>query len=188
MIYLLVMGLYAYLFPIIPNPNEYITAIIQLILPVFLWARLRTFFKREEDSYIDRNYKKINLPTLIIPAVLTIIMVYFTSGYFKYYALAVASGSMEPKISKGDIVIVKKVDKDYDKLKIGDILVYKYNNVVIVHRIIKIIEEEGVYHFYTKGDANNSEDNYDIPVTNIIGTTNFKIPYLGYPTVWLNEQ
>ena len=54
-IYLLITNLYVYLMPVIPNPNEYITSIIQLILPAALWVRLRTFFKREEDGYIDRN-------------------------------------------------------------------------------------------------------------------------------------
>ena len=115
-------------------------------------------------------------------------MVYFTSGYFKYFALAIASGSMEPVIHKGDIVIVEKVEDKYDRLKEGQTLVYKYNNVVIVHRIVKIVKRDGKYIFFTKGDANNSADNYEIPEENIIGITNFKIPYLGYPTIWLNEQ
>ena len=187
-IYLLITSLYVYLVPIIPNPNEYITAIIQLLLPIFLWARLRTFFRREEDEYVDRDYKKISIPSLVIPTLLTIVMVYFTSGYFKYYALVIASGSMEPKISKGDIIIVEKVEDNYDKIKVGQVLVFKYNNVVIVHRVIKIIKDRGEIYFYTKGDANAEADNYNITKENIIGTTSFKVPYLGYPTVWLNEQ
>ena len=115
-------------------------------------------------------------------------MVYFTSGYFHYYAIAVASGSMEPKIHKGDIVIVEKIDKNYSSIKEGQVLVYKYNNVVIVHRIVKIVENNGKYYFYTKGDANASADNYEIPEQNVIGITNVYIPYVGLPTVWLNEK
>ena len=186
--YLLVVNLYQYLIPIIPNPNEYMTAIIQFILPILLWIRLRKFFYLEEDPYTDRDYKKSNPLVLIIPILLTVLVVYFTSGYFHYYALAIASGSMEPKISKGDVVIVKKIDGDYSKLKIGQILVYKYEKVVIVHRIVKIIHNDDKYYFYTKGDANGNVDNYAIPEESIIGTTDFKIPYLGLPTVWLNEK
>jgi len=187
-LYLLVTSLYAYLLPIIPNPNEYITAIIQFLLPILLWAKLHNFFQKESDEYVSRDYKKTNVWALIIPIVLTAIIVYFTSGYFRYYALAIASGSMEPVISKGDIVIVKKMNSDYDKLKVGNVLVYKYNSVIVVHRIIKIVNDKGKYYFYTKGDANGTEDNYEIPEESIIGVTNITIPYLGLPTVWLNEQ
>ena len=83
---------------------------------------------------------------------------------------------------------VKKINDNYGELKEGQILVYKYNSVVVVHRIIKIVKDKDKYYFYTKGDANGSEDNYDIPEENVIVTTNVTLPYLGLPTVWLNEQ
>ena len=41
--------------------------------------------------------------------------------------------------------------------------------------------------FYSKGDANESEDNWVITEDMIIGIVNVKIPYLGLHTVWLNE-
>lgn len=44
---------------------------------------------------------------------LVVILIYFVSGYFRYYAIAIASGSMETLISKGDVVIV---DKEYKTL------------------------------------------------------------------------
>ena len=187
-LYLLVTSLYAYLIPIIPNPNEYITAIIQFLLPILLWVKLHNFFQKENDDYVSRDYKKTNIWSLIIPIILTVIIVYFTSGYFHYYALAIASGSMEPVIRKGDIVIVEKISSKYDRLKEGQVLVYRYNSVIVVHRIIKIVNDNGKYYFYTKGDANGSEDNYEIPEENIIGIIKTVIPYLGLPTVWLNEQ
>lgn len=187
-LYLLVTTLYVYLIPIIPNPNEYITSIIDLVLPILLWLRLRKFFEKESDEYVERDYKKTNILALIIPTLFTIVVVYFTSGYFKYYALAIASGSMERTINKGDVVIVKKIDKDYNDLKVGQVLVYKYSSVVVVHRIIRIVHDNGKYYFYTKGDNNGNADNYEIPQENVIGTVNFRIPYLGLPTVWLNER
>ena len=41
--------------------------------------------------------------------------------------------------------------------------------------------------YYTKGDANEQIDGYKITMDMVIGTVNFKIPYIGYPTVWVNE-
>ena len=94
---------------------------------------------------------------------------------------------MTPNILKGDIVVIKKIDGDYSKLKKGQVIAYKYDNVIIVHRLINIIEEKGTYYFYSKGDANEKEDNWVINEDMIIGVVNVKIPYLGLPTVWLNE-
>lgn len=187
-LYLLVMGLYMYIIPIIPDPNEYITAIIRLLLPILLVFRVRKFFERDKEKEINRDYKKKSLSTLIIPVVTTIVMVYFTSGYFDYLAVAIASGSMESTISKGDVVIIKKMDNNYDTLKVGDIVAFKYNGVTIVHRLINIVEEDNKFFFYTKGDANSQPDNYAIAEDMISGVVKLIVPYAGLPTVWLNEK
>ena len=107
------------------------------------------------------------------------------SGYFRYYAIAVASGSMEPKISKGDVVIV---DKKYSGINVGDVLAYKYDGKVIVHRIYRIVNNDNEYYIYTKGDANNDYDKYKITNDMFVGVVKFKIPIIGYPTVLLNER
>lgn len=187
-LYLLVTRLYAYLLPIIPNPNEYITAIINFLLPVTLGYRIHLFLSKFKDEHIDRKYKNVNFFKLGIPVFMTIVIVYFTSGYFKYYSLAIASGSMTGTINKGDVAIVKKIDGDYDNLDKGDIIAFQHNKVVVVHRIVDILREGDVYYFYTKGDANKARDNYAVEQSMVIGTVDIRIPYVGYPTVWLNEM
>ena len=185
--YLLITSLYQYLLPIIPNPNEYLAAIINFLLPIFYAFKINNFFNKETDEYIDRNYGKQHFSSLIIPTLIIIVLVYFTSGYFHYYAVAIASGSMEPKISKGDIVIIEQIEEKYEELVVGQVIAYKYNGIIVVHRLVNIIEENGKYYFYTKGDANTQQDNYPIEENMILGKVNVKIPYIGYPTVWLNE-
>jgi len=187
-LYLLITRLYVYLIPIIPNPNEYITAIINFLLPMIYMFKIHSFFAKEKDEYITREYNKKSIISLILPTLLVIVIVYFTSGYFHYYAIAIASGSMESKISKGDVVIVEKIDGNYDSLEVGQVLVFKHSGVVVVHRLVNIINEDGKYYFYTKGDANYSPDDYVITEDMVLGTTNFVIPYAGLPTVWLNEM
>jgi len=185
--YLLITELYVYLLPIIPDFNEYFTSLIGLILPIILGFRISKFFQKERDEEVERDYNKRSIAGILVPTVLTIVIVYFTSGYFKFYALAIASGSMEPKISKGDIAIVKKIDEQYDSLEVGRVIAFKHSGVVVVHRIINIIKEEGQYYFYTKGDNNANADNYVVEQNMVVGTVDFVIPYLGLPTVWLNE-
>lgn len=186
-IFSLVMRLYLYVIPIVPDPNEYLASIINFVVPIAYGLRVYSFFKKNNDKFVEHGYKTKVSKLLILPVLLIITMVYFTSGYFKYYAVAIASGSMEPKISKGDIVIIKKVEND-KKLKVGDILAYEYHGNLIVHRIIKIVDEYGDFYIYTKGDANNIADNYPVQPKDVVGTVNFIIPFVGAPTVWLNEK
>ena len=82
-------------------------------------------------------------------------------------------------------VVIEKIDK-YDNLEIGEVLAYNYDGKIIVHRIINIIEEDGNYYFYTKGDNNNSEDNFAVYEDMIVGVVNIRLPFIGYPTVWFN--
>ncbi len=187
MLYELVMSLYYYLIPIVPNPGNYISSVILLFLPMILLYRIFTFFKKYRDEEVDREYKKYHYGWLILSGVITVILVYFTSGYFKYWAIAVASGSMSPTINKGDVVIIEKVDDDYHKIKKGDVLAFNYENVAIVHRIVNIVKDGNHYYFYTKGDANSNEDNFAIEEDMVIGVVHVKLPFIGIPTVWLNE-
>ena len=185
--YSLVTRLYYYLLPIVPNANEYITSVVEFTLPIIYCYRVYTFFKKEHDEEVERTYKKKHITTLIPSIIIVGILVYLTSGYFHYWAIAVASGSMSPTIKKGDVVIIEKLNGKFDNLKIDDTIAFRYENIVVVHRLIKIVNEDGKYYFYTKGDANIKEDNFAITEDMMIGTVNHKIPYIGKPTVWLNE-
>ncbi len=186
-LYQLTISLYYYLIPIVPNPDKYISSIIQFALPILYCYKNYTFLQKTHDEKLERDYKKKKVFPISVSIIIVSIIVYLTSGYFHFWSIAVASGSMEPKISKGDVVIIEKIDNNYKKLKKGDIIAYKYKNVIIVHRIINIIEEKNKYYFYTKGDANNKEDNFVIKEDMVIGEVNHKIPFIGKATVWLNE-
>ena len=191
-IYLLIFSLYQYIVPIVPDPNEYLKAIIDFVLPILILFKVRKNINKysEERQEIDRNYNRPTIILLIIPIVLIIIIIYFVSGYFKYYALAIASGSMHPVFDRGSVVITERVnDKygNYSKLKEGEIIAYRTGKNIIVHRLIRIVSAGDELFYYTKGDANNEEDDYLIKKEDIIGIVRFKIPYIGYPTVWFSE-
>ena len=191
-IYLLIFSLYQYVVPIVPNTSEYLKAIIDFILPILILFKVRKIVNKyyDEDEEIDRNYKKSSIILLIIPIILTIIIIYFVSGYFRYYALAIASGSMHPVFDRGSVVVTEQVNDKYDnynKLKEGEIIAFKAEKNIVVHRLIRIVNIGDEVYYYTKGDANEEEDNYLIKKENIIGIVRFKIPYIGYPTVLFSE-
>ena len=56
---------------------------------------------------------------------------------------------------------------------------------VTCERILERINNEKLGAF-TSSDFSDI-DNYKITKDMIIGIVNFKIPYVGYPTIWLNE-
>lgn len=186
-IYSLVMGLYPYLLPIIPNPNEYLYSIIGLIAPLLLIYRLYIFYKIERDEDVISRGEKHKILALVPSSIIIIILVYFTSGYFHYHAIVIGSGSMESNISKGDVVVVEKMNNNYSELKEGDIIAVKNEGVIIVHRLVKIIQVSNEYYFYTKGDANENIDSYKITEDMVYGIVRKKIPYIGVPTVWLKN-
>ena len=187
-VYLLIMQLYKYLLPIIPNPNEYLYSLIFLIFPLIVLVRIENWFKKDRiENVVLDNYRQSKKELLFfLPLTIFIcVLIYVVSGYFRYYAVAVASGSMEPEISKGDIVIV---DKNYNEINVGDVLAYKHDQKVIIHRIYRIIKTDDEYFIYTKGDANNDYDKYKITEDLFIGIVKIKIPLIGYPTVLVNER
>ena len=185
-LYLLVKNFYMYFVPIIPNPNEYIYSVIELVVPMIFMYELYKFFLKDRDEEVAREYHKKKIMPLILPTLLVLFMVYITSGFFHYHAIAIATGSMTPNIKKGDVVVIEKTD-DYENINVGQVIAYRKGNIIIVHRLIRKITVEGKYYFYTKGDANNAEDNYEITEDMIIGIVNIKVPYIGYPTVWVNS-
>ena len=96
---------------------------------------------------------------------------------------------MYPYIKKRDVVLVEKIyNNEISTLKKGDVLVFKHNNILVIHRIIRILEVEGNKYFYTKGDNNNGEDGYPISKNDVVGKALFEVPYIGYFTVELNEM
>lgn len=79
-----------------------------------------------------------------------------------FSVLRVDSGSMEPSISVGDILIIKECG-DYE---VNDVITYNVdNNYLVTHRIIE--KENG--NFETKGDNNNTKDNAKVAKSDIEG-------------------
>ena len=184
--WVLIAQLYTVFLPIAPNAGLYISSLIQFLFPfVIMYNTYRFFQKRDKDipiSYIKKRiYYEVPLLALIVFG-----FAYFVSGYFRYYAIAIATGSMHPKIKVGDVVIVDQ-QFEYKDLEVGQVIAYKYHGVIIVHRLCDIAVVGDDYYFYTKGDANEDKDNYIIYSDTIVGKVDLKIPYIGLPTVWLKD-
>ncbi|MBQ9013875.1 MAG: signal peptidase I [Bacilli bacterium] len=189
--YSCVMELNKFFLPIFPDFGEYIMTLINVLFPLgVLFGIIDKFKFNEKRRIASSRYHSKNLLFYSIITFVLLMIIMLTSGYFKYYALTIGSGSMEKTISKGDVVIVRKLKQsELNKLKVKKhILVYNHDNKIIVHRLVKIQEIGGKTFYITKGDNNLTKDSYNIKPKDVIGVVSFKIKYIGYPTVSLNER
>lgn len=91
----------------------------------------------------------------------------------------VKSGSMEPAIPTGSIVVVRPSTT----YAVGDVVTFgedNANQIPTTHRIIDIREEGGQTVFSTKGDANEDVDPVSTPQSEVIGKIAFHVPYAGF--------
>lgn len=100
-----------------------------------------------------------------------------TAGILGYNYKTVLTGSMEPAIPVGSIVITK----EQSSYEIEDIISFQEEGSVITHRIISIDRER----YITKGDANNVADTEEVQQKQILGKVILTIPLLGYLVMWL---
>ncbi|HZX50228.1 MAG TPA: signal peptidase I [Candidatus Paceibacterota bacterium] len=96
-----------------------------------------------------------------------------------YKILVVQSGSMEPAIHTGAVVVVKP-SSEYQQ---GDIITFgpaTKKTPPITHRIVNIEGQGRAATYQTKGDANENADPNPVPSRDVLGKVIFNVPYIGY--------
>lgn len=97
---------------------------------------------------------------------------------FGFSQVIVISGSMQPEIEAGDLVIIK----EQSIYNVKDIITYRENGVLITHRIIKT-DQTGVI---TRGDANSANDD-PVALSDIEGKVVLCIPSGGNFILFLRK-
>ena len=104
-------------------------------------------------------------------------------SFLGYKPFIVLSGSMEPEIMPGDLIITKNIDPE--DVKVGDVITFRADKTAAVsHRVIKISTEGGL-SFETKGDANIGSDNGAVLPESLEGKYILRIPKLGNLALFL---
>lgn len=186
-LYRIIFEVTIFILPIYPDLGIYFESILNVAFPIVLFLKLNTFFAKIKPTTIRTSKIKKFLfwaPTITILTTIVILI----SGMFKIYAMAIGSPSMTPNINKGDAIIIEKLsNSELDELQVGNVIAYKYDKKIVVHRIVNIEKIANKYVFNTKGDNNDDVDMYDIDEDQIVGIVRYKIPFIGYPSVWLSE-
>lgn len=104
---------------------------------------------------------------------------------FGYSPLVVVSGSMEPHISVGDIVLYEQRSGIGD-IAPGAVVVFDDptgDGGTVVHRVVSVDAEAGWVQ--TKGDANRAADSSRVTEDMVEGVGRILIPYAGLPAAWM---
>ena len=128
------------------------------------------------DFFIKTIYFFLLSGMLIVSAL-------FAFSFFKVGGMnvkIVMSGSMEPAIKTGSIVLMRPA---VHPLLVSDIITFGKDtrtDIPTTHRVLEVRSQEGQYVYKTKGDANNDPDTAEVLQNTVLGKVFFSIPYLGY--------
>ena len=133
--------------------------------------------------------KKIFDITTTVIVILVVVFAFLLVGVrlFGLMPYTVLSGSMEPTYHVGSLIYVEKASPA--ELDVGVPITYVINGkTVVTHRIVEVVEEDGVTKYRTKGDANEDVDGTPVPYENIIGKPVFTIPFIGYVAYFVQNS
>lgn len=111
----------------------------------------------------------------------------FAAPRFGWRIDVVLSGSMEPQVQVGSLVVTRPLD--IKNVKVNDIITFRspQNGKFTTHRVIAV-ENSPVLVFRTKGDANEDADLFIVGSKSVAGKVCISIPYLGYATRFIKSR
>ncbi len=121
---------------------------------------------------------------VVAMVLLIVISIFPVTGNYKIFV--VQSGSMEPSIHTGSVVVVKPQEKYIE----GDVITFKNKGGKtdsVTHRIARVENNESGINFITKGDANEEEDGGPVAFEKVIGKVLFSVSYFGYAVAAAKE-
>jgi signal peptidase len=174
---ILVLGFWFY-WPFLPDLEAPLKCFIGILVPVIgisaLGCQCRSRYKRGLDLY--RNVNKFPLGQ-VAASIGIFLFTWFVVGLLPFRPLVVASGSMSPSMNVGDIAVVDRVP--IKNLRVNDVLAFRNEGFIVMHRVISISSSDGSTYFETQGDANNAPDANLAESNDVEGKVLFTIPKLG---------
>lgn len=100
--------------------------------------------------------------------------------YEKVRAMSVLSGSMEPALEVGDLVITRVVPPG--ELAAGDVVTYREpeRDRYVTHRVQSIVWRGDLADVITRGDANDVGEEWTVPADGTVGLVVLRVPAAGY--------
>ena len=176
---------FEWLSPILPNLSWTVNAFLGTLIPALGLLAIHNQVAAQPASEVnDAPQSTGSVTAWVTVAVIAVLFLGFNTGMFGVRPSLIASGSMLPTLSVGDIVITKNVQPE--EVAVGDIIRFRQEGVYTIHRVKAINESSHQYTFITRGDANNADDP---PVldANLAGKVILTVPKLGWVSIAARE-
>ena len=183
--YRIITSIYSFVLAVEPYVPDVLMSAAGTVVPLLALLFIRALYVKKIRKVEKRKNKVIYYISAGLTALFMISLVMRTSCEFRYCALVIATESMTGEINKGDAAFYEKYDDQH--IDVGQVIVFKEGKSKIVHRVVEIATVNGATRYYTKGDANDTNDSGYRTDADIEGVVLFKMPYIGYPTLMLNE-
>ncbi len=181
--YRAVTTLYAFIIPVAPLMPDSLFAFITLFLPPAIYLFMDVMYAKRRRQAQKKKKSKYTLPLAVVSAVGMLVVSLLIAGLLPSGIIVVATESMSGEINKGDAAFYSQYDGEH--ISEGEIIVYEKDRSVIVHRVVDIQYINGETRYITQGDINDDPDEGYVLPANVVGVVTFKLPYVGYLTLWL---
>jgi len=173
--------------PILPDLPWMFKGLIGTALPIVGLVVINSLYSPQTGHKKGKRADSGSITGWVVTTVAAVAIIWFAVGLFPFQPALVASGSMEPKMYAGDVVIIAKVSAD--NVELGDVIQFRVpEEVTIMHRVIEIQETEtGGKLFITKGDANDQPDSEPVMPENVVGKTVMTIPKIGWASIAVKQ-
>ena len=173
--------------PVLPDLPWMFKGLIGTALPIVGLVVINSLYSPQTGRKRGRHADSGSITGWIITTVAAVAIIWFAVGLFPLQPALVGSGSMEPKMYAGDVVIIAKVPAD--NVELGDVIQFRVpEGVTVMHRVIEIEEtEDGGKLFVTKGDANDEPDLEPVMPENVVGKAILTIPKVGWASVAVKQ-
>lgn len=171
-------------FPFLPNLPWIGNSAIGIVFPVIYCFAVQDSCQGAEGERMEKE--EGGTASYLVSLFLAVAFSWFCVGVFPVYPSVVLTGSMEPGIDPGDIVLISKMQEEQDiyDLKEGDVINFNREDITITHRIIQVVSDEaGNVTFQTKGDNNQSPDEILVNPNDINGIVVQVVPKVGLPVL-----
>lgn len=183
-----IITLHAYVLPVSSGISDSLIHLFNMLLPIALYFFIDSLYERRRRYALGNTSRFWRMMSKILTVIVVIIMVgtvMLVSNQFRYGAFVIATESMTGELNRGDVVIFESYDDQ--AIQEGQVIVFVKNNSTIIHRVVDIKIINGIPRYYTKGDANEHNDAGYITDVDIVGLAGHKLPFFGYPTLWLRS-
>ena len=188
LVFRIITTLYAYTLPLKSGIEDPLVNFFKLLLPIAIFLFIDALYEKKRRYALGNTSRFVKITSGIVTALALVIMagtVMLVSNQFYYGSLVIATESMTGELNKGDVVIFESYEDQ--AVKEGQVIVFEKYNTMIVHRVVDIEIINGYTRYYTKGDANENNDAGFITDADIVGLADQKLPFLGYPTLWVRS-